>query len=94
MRKFLLMAAALTFLPTAASAYVVRPFEGNDTGGIIAWSPAAHKFRHDIAADHCAQYGKMHRITSVSRRYGEYIGFACYWPRGYEPGRVIVRVKS
>jgi hypothetical protein len=67
----------------------VPPFKGNDTGGIIAWSPEAQRFRHEIASDFCASYGKVHRITSVTRRYGDYIGFACYWPRGSDG--VIVR---
>jgi hypothetical protein len=76
------LGAALT-LGGCASA--VPPFKGNDTGGIIAWTPEAQQFRHQIAAEHCAQYGKIHRITSDHRRYGDYIGFSCYWPRGYEP---------
>lgn len=69
----------------------VPPFKGNDTGGIIAWSPDVHLLRHQIAADHCAQFGKRHRITSVTPRYGDYIGFECYWPRGYDPYRAIIR---
>lgn len=67
----------------------MRPFEGNDTGGIIAWSPQAQRHRHDIAGDHCARYGKLHRITSVHALYGQYIGFACYRPRGYGAGAVV-----
>lgn len=67
----------------------VPPFKGNDTGGIIAWSPEAHRFRHEIASDFCATWGKVHRITSVTPRYGDYIGFACYRPRGSDG--VIVR---
>lgn len=93
MRMKVFVLFLLVLMPSAASAaalYVVRPFEGNDTGGIIAWSPQAQRYRHEIAADHCAQYGKIHRITSVHSRYGDYIGFACYWPRG-TGGSVIVR---
>ncbi|HEX2215660.1 MAG TPA: hypothetical protein VHG27_03035 [Xanthobacteraceae bacterium] len=89
--KLLLAGAFLVLAPLSAKAYSVPPFEGNDTGGIIAWSPEAHRFRHAIAADHCARFGKIHRITSVHPWYGDYIGFACYWPRGYEPGAFIVR---
>ena len=58
---------------------------GNDTGGIIPWSP---DIRHDyraIAADHCARYNKDARITSVHARYGDYVGFKCFFPRGYDP---------
>jgi hypothetical protein len=67
----------------------VPPFKGNDTGGIIAWSPEAQRFRHEMAGDFCALWGKTHRITSVTPRYGDYIAFACYWPRGSDG--VIVR---
>jgi hypothetical protein len=72
------------------AACAVPPFKGNDTGGIIAWSPEAHQYRHAMAAEHCARYDKLHRITSVHARYGDYIGFACYWPRGLDPTRVII----
>jgi hypothetical protein len=60
----------------------VPPFKGNDTGGIIAWSLETHRLRHQLAAQHCSFYGKTHQITSVRARYGDYIGFRCYWPRG------------
>ena len=60
---------------------------GNDTGGIIPWSPDAQIARRAIAGDHCARYNKRAHITSVHRRYGDYIGFVCYYPRGYDPVR-------
>jgi hypothetical protein len=75
----------------ALGACSVPPLRDNDTGGIIAWSPEAHARRHAIAAEECARYGKQHRITSVHPRYGDYIAFACYWPRGVDPHRIIVR---
>ncbi len=84
------MAGGLAFSPSSAPAFGVPPFEANDTGGIIAWSPEAQRHRHAIAGDHCARYGKVHRITSVAPRYGDYIGFACYWPRG-TGGEVVLR---
>ncbi len=50
---------------------------GNDTGGIIPYSPAVeHIYRH-MAADHCARWGRLSHITSVDRRYGDYISFVC-----------------
>jgi hypothetical protein len=52
---------------------------GNDTGGIIPWSPLHHQLARDLAAQHCAYYGKYARITSVRARYGDYIAFACSW---------------
>jgi len=60
---------------------------GNDTGGIIAWSPAVQYAYKDIAAAHCAQYNKVAHITSVHPWYGDYIGFVCEFPRGYDPAK-------
>lgn len=54
---------------------------GNSTGGIITWSPAHQRMARGWAADHCAGYGKVARITSIYARYGQYIGFACSFPR-------------
>jgi hypothetical protein len=90
MKPFGLMVLGAT-LALAGCASAVPPFKGNETGGIIAWSPEAQAYRHQIAGEYCAQYGRLHRITSVARRYGDYIGFECYWPRGYEPGGAVVR---
>lgn len=61
---------------------VIPPLKANDTGGIIAWSPEAHRARHALASEVCASFRKIHRITSVTPRYGDYIAFRCYWPRG------------
>lgn len=62
-----------------AQAYPV----GNDTGGMISWSPESEAMALPAAQAHCAAYGKNARITSVYRQYGHYIGFACAFPRGY-----------
>ena len=66
---------------------VGRPagFVGNDTGGIIPWSPETRRFAREIAAEHCASYRKYARITSVHARYGDYIGFECVWSRSARP---------
>ena len=59
---------------------------GNDTGGIIPWSPALRAFGYRAAAQaHCEGYHRIARITSVHPRYGDYVGFACEFPRGYDP---------
>lgn len=50
---------------------------GNDTGGIIPYSPAIERVYRDMAADHCARWGRLSHITSVKRRYGEYVSFVC-----------------
>ena len=84
-KLFALIAAASTPLLMASSWFdidTVPPLKGNDTGGIIAYSPEAARLRERIAADHCARWNKIHRITSVHAQYGDYIGFHCYWPRG------------
>jgi hypothetical protein len=61
----------------AALGACTGPFKGNDTGGIIAWSPDAEASAHAMAASHCSRYGRAARITSVHRQYGDYIGFSC-----------------
>jgi hypothetical protein len=53
--------------------------KGNDTGGMISWSCEAELMAQQIAGEHCAWYGKYHRITSVHRMYGDYISFQCLW---------------
>jgi len=67
----------------------VGPFvTGNDTGGIIQWTPENDANMMQLAMDFCAQYHKYARITSVHARYGDYIGFACEWrPRHFAYGQ-------
>jgi hypothetical protein len=50
---------------------------GNDTGGIIPYSPAVAGVYRQLAADYCASWGRLSHITSVRPRYGDYIGFVC-----------------
>jgi len=51
---------------------------GNDTGGIIAYTPELeHGVYHAMAADWCARWGRLSHITSVHRIYGDYVGFVC-----------------
>jgi hypothetical protein len=71
----------------AASAAQAGWFDvwGNDTGGIISWSPAIRYTYRDLAADHCAHYNKVAHITSVHPWYGDYVGFVCAFPRHYDP---------
>ena len=75
-----LAAIVLVSLPAGAGGLV-----GNDTGGIIPWSPGVEPAMHAIAAEHCARYYKIHRITSVHRQYGDFIGFRCRFAPGYDP---------
>jgi hypothetical protein len=78
--------AAVGFASAAQASFLgVWGIQSNDTGGIIPWSPViAHTYR-DIAAAECARWNKVAVITSVHRVYGDYVGFACIFPRGYDP---------
>lgn len=73
----LLLTAGLSSAQAQVSMY------GNDTGGMIVWTPESEKLAFAAAGAHCAAYGKESRVTSVYRQYGHYIGFACFFPRGY-----------
>jgi hypothetical protein len=86
--KLSLIAIAVSAFASAAHAGWYEPLYltwGNDTGGIIAWSPAIRGIYRTVAAEHCAQYNKVARITSVHPWYGDYVGFVCAFPRGYDP---------
>ena len=62
-----------------AGADWVRPFKGNDTGGIIAYSLAQQGDVRQLAVDHCAYYGKVVKFLAVQPNEGGYISFACRW---------------
>ena len=81
---FAAFAASLLVSTAQAGSYGIR---GNDTGGIIPYSPDLEGAFLDVAALHCARYKKLARITSINRRYGEYVGFACAFDRHYDPVR-------
>ena len=57
----------------------VPPFQGNDTGGIIAYPLAAQMDVRQLAVDHCASYGKVVKFLAVEPHEGGYISFACRW---------------
>ncbi len=71
----------LALQASSAQAFDVPPFKGNDTGGIIAWTLAQQADARQLAAAHCAQYGKVARPLAAQRTYGGYVSFACVWPR-------------
>jgi hypothetical protein len=50
---------------------------GNDTGGIIPYSPDLKGIYRQMAQAHCARWGRLSHVTSVHRRYGDYISFVC-----------------
>jgi hypothetical protein len=74
--RTLLSAFIFVLLSVGAQAQVYR---GNDTGGIIPWSCENEAMAQRIAAAYCARWDKYHRITSVHRQYGNFIGFNCLW---------------
>jgi hypothetical protein len=99
MRLKLVFAAASALSCLAAGAQAgIWGGHSNDTGGIIPWSPAIADVYRDIAAEKCSHWDKIAIITSVHRVYGDYVGFACIFPRGYDPkkrswGEPVVRVR-
>jgi hypothetical protein len=50
---------------------------GNDTGGIIPYSPAVDATYKQMAEDYCARWHRLSHVTSVHRVYGDYISFVC-----------------
>ena len=74
------LAVVLAGAGSVARANLVGPgpgITGNDTGGIIPYSPAVEGIYRDMAAAHCARWGRLSHVTSVHRRYGDYISFVC-----------------
>ena len=60
--------------------------KGNDTGGIIPWSPGIeHEAALALAGEHCNRYNKYAVITSVHPWPGDYIGFVCRLPGRWGP---------
>jgi hypothetical protein len=57
---------------------------GNDTGGIFPYSPDVEGNYQQIADGHCARFGRMAKVTSIHRVYGDYVSFVCY----DRPGRI------
>ena len=58
---------------------------GNDTGGIIQWTPWTATAYRSMAAEHCARWNRIAQITSVHARYGGYVGFTCLVDRWFDP---------
>jgi len=85
MRLFAPLLALLVIAPATGACGLAIPgltgpgpgITGNDTGGIIPYDPAVNRFYRRLAADHCARWDRLAHITSVHRRYGDYIAFSC-----------------
>jgi hypothetical protein len=50
---------------------------GNDTGGLIDWSPGAELVSEAVAWDYCSKFGRAAYVTRINRRPGDYIAFRC-----------------
>jgi hypothetical protein len=51
---------------------------GNDTGGIFPYRPAVPGTYQEIAEGFCARFGRLGKVTSIHREYGDYVSFVCY----------------
>ncbi len=87
-KKTLLSAALAVTLTSGASAFVFGP-KGNDTGGIIPWSPEAERVALVIANENCNSFRKYAIITSMRRRHGDYIVYECRFFR-HDPAVVVL----
>src|SRR5829696_8164096 len=84
--KMIAVALLATFLGLPARAdFGPYGLKGNDTGGIIPWTPAVDLIYQQLASDFCARFFKGSQITSIHRRIGDYVAFACRFDRGYDP---------
>ena len=53
--------------------------KGNDTGGIIPWSPDNEQMAQMIAQENCGFYNKYALPNSIHRVPGDYITYKCVW---------------
>ncbi|MEA2981486.1 MAG: hypothetical protein QOF91_1647 [Alphaproteobacteria bacterium] len=83
-RKWAAVAAFSLLLVSGANAWndilngVYGP-KGNDTGGIIPWSPDNELSAYDLAQAQCGYYHKYAVATSIIRGPGNYIAYKCVW---------------
>jgi hypothetical protein len=52
---------------------------GNDTGGIIPWSPDNERMAFQLAQENCGYYNKYAVPTSIHRVPGDFIAYKCVW---------------
>ncbi len=53
--------------------------KGNDTSGIMVWTPDNELVARAAADEWCARWDKYARMSSVQRQYGGVIAFNCLW---------------
>jgi hypothetical protein len=85
-RKLILVMAIAVLLPGAGSAahagaVFLGPgwgLTGNDTGGIMTYTPELRRTAYrEMAANWCGRWGRLSHLTSMHRKYGDYVGFVC-----------------
>ena len=83
-RKSLIVGALAALLGIGSTGAVLASFtgpapwiNGNDTGGIIHYSPDLEGFYQEIAQNYCARWHRLSHITSMHRVYGDYVSFVC-----------------
>ena len=75
---FLVFCASRASLAGAVFLGPAPGLTGNDIGGIIQYVPELRVSEYrDMAAGWCARWGRLSHLTSVHRRYGDYVGFVC-----------------
>jgi hypothetical protein len=65
--------------PAGAHHVSIYGAKGNDTGGIIPWSPENELQAFDIAQNNCGRFNKFAALRSIRRVYGDYIVYDCRW---------------
>jgi hypothetical protein len=89
--------AATIALALGSCAMGVSGPKGNDTGGIIPWSPENERAWLAIAQSNCGAYNKYAVYRSARRVYGDYITYECRFDppvRAYFRRQVTVRTKG
>ncbi len=85
MNRTLISAAALSLMLVTSAGALDNPLagvwgsKGNDTGGIIPWTPENEKNAFAIATANCKTWNKFPVPTSIHRIPGDYIAYQCVW---------------
>ena len=91
-KKLLFVAAiSLTAVPQAGAwndiLNSIWGSKGNDTGGIIPWTPENERNAFAIAEANCRWHNKYPLATSIHRVPGDYIAYKCVWDPPAVAGR-------
>ena len=92
MNRILISAAALSLMLVTSASALDNPLadvwgsKGNDTGGIIPWSPENEKNAFEIASSNCKFWNKYPVPNSISRVPGDYISYQCVWDEPRQRG--------